>query len=70
MKNILIFIFTLLLTNCSLNKDSNYWNQQSNHKEFSNILEKNVDISTMSLKEYRVYIDEHTKKSKYPDISK
>ena len=28
------------------------------------------DITTMTPEEYEIYIDEHIKKSKYPDISK
>ncbi len=70
------FILSLLfiLSNCSLNKDSKYWTEdiekrKENEKELSKILKKSDDITTMTLEEYKIYIDDHTKKSKYPDIS-
>jgi len=70
------FILSLLfiLNNCSLNKDSKYWTEdvekrKENEKKLSKILKKTDDITTMTLEEYKIYIDDHTKKSKYPDIS-
>ena len=70
------FILSLLfiLTNCSLNKDSKYWTEDVEkrkeiEKKLSKILKKTDDITTMTLEEYKIYIDDHTKKSKYPDIS-
>ena len=38
-------------------------------KKLSTILKKTDDITAMTLEEYEIYIDDHTKKSKYPDIS-
>ena len=75
MKLTLILIIFLLLNNCSLNKDSKYWTEDvekrgENKKQLSEILKKSEDITTMTLKEYEIYIDDYTKKSKYPDISK
>ena len=74
MKLSLISIIFLLLNNCSLNKDSKYWTEDvekrdENKKQLSEILKKSEDITTMTLKEYEIYIDDYTKKSKYPDIS-
>tara|TARA_B100000927_G_scaffold259727_1_gene228875 strand:- start:270 stop:470 length:201 start_codon:yes stop_codon:yes gene_type:complete len=65
----------LLFYNCSLDRDSSYWNEDNiknkeNQKRLSQILEKTDDITKMTLKEYEIYIDDYTKKSKYPDISK
>ena len=34
------------------------------------ILKKSKDITLMTLDEYKLYIEDYTKKSKYPDISK
>ena len=71
----LIFILTLLLlNNCSLNQDSKYWTEdvekrKETKKKLSKILKKSDDITTMTLEEYEIYIDDYTKKSKYPDIS-
>ena len=75
MKFFLIFFFVLLLNNCSLNKDSKYWtedvdNRKNEQKKLSKILKKSVDITTLTLEEYEIYIDDYTKKSKYLDISK
>ena len=74
MKLILILFFTIFLNNCSLNKDSKYWTEDvskrnDSQKKISNILKKSDDITTMTSEEYDIYIDEYTKKSKYPDIS-
>ena len=70
------FILSLLfiLGNCSLNKDSKYWTEDEEkrietQKKLSKILKKTDDITTMTLEEYKIYIDDHIKKSKYPDIN-
>ena len=70
-----IIFFLLMLTNCSLNKDSQYWTEnsiesKSNQKKLNKILKKTDDITSMTLEEYEIYIDDYIKKSKYPDISK
>ena len=75
MRKFIIIFFSLILSNCSLNKDSQYWTENSiksktNQNELNEILKKSDDITSMTLKEYEIYIDDYTKKSKYPDISK
>ncbi|MDB3987071.1 hypothetical protein N9422_00660 [Candidatus Pelagibacter sp.] len=74
MRLILTLFLLLLLNNCSLNKDSKYWtedvvNKNENQKKLTNILKKSEDITTMTFEEYEIYIDDYTKKSKYPDIN-
>ena len=74
MKLVFIFFIILLLNNCSLNKDSKYWTEDvvkkgKDQKKLNEILKKSEDITTMTLQEYEIYIDEYTKKSKYPDIN-
>ena len=74
MRLILTLFLLLLLNNCSLNKDSKYWTEDvvkknENQKKLTNILKKSEDITTMTLQEYEIYIDDYTKKSKYPDIN-
>ena len=73
----LIFCLFLLLfiSNCSLNKVSKYWTEDTikkkdEQKNLSKILKKSKDITSMTLDEYKLYIEDYTKKSKYPDISK
>ncbi|MDA8691017.1 hypothetical protein N9L88_01870 [Candidatus Pelagibacter bacterium] len=74
MKLVFIFFIILFLTNCSLNKDSEYWTEDvfkksESHKKTSEVLKKSDDITNMSYDEYKIYIDDYTKKSKYPDIN-
>ena len=75
MKFIKIVIILIFLQSCSLNNDSKYWNEHNEkkiaeQKDLLEIIKKSDDITKMSLDEYKIYIDDHTKKSKYPDISK
>ena len=75
MRKFIIIIFSLMLVNCSLNNDSQYWTENSiknknDQKKLNKILKKSNDITSMTLEEYEIYIDDYTKKSKYPDISK
>ena len=74
MKFVFIFLIILLLNNCSLNKDSKYWTEDvvknsKNQKKISKVLKKSDDITNMTYDEYKIYIDDYTKKSKYPDIN-
>ena len=74
MKFTFILSLFFILSNCSLNKDSKFWTEdvekrKENEEKLSKILKKTDDITTMTLEEYKIYIDDHTKKSKYPDIS-
>ena len=75
MRKFIIIFFSLILANCSLNKDSKYWTEDvvkksKDQKKINQILKKAGDITSMTLEEYKIYIDDYTKKSKYPDISK
>ena len=75
MRVILSFFLLIFLNNCSLNKDSQYWTEDSikkkdEQKELLKILKKSKDLTLMTLEEYQIYIEDYTKKSKYPDISK
>ena len=73
---LIFYLFSLLfISNCSLNKDSQYWTEDTikkkeEQKNLSEILKKSKDITSMTLDEYKIYIEDYTKKSKYPDISK
>jgi hypothetical protein len=75
MRLIFFFFILLFISNCSLNKDSQYWTQdtikkKNEQKKLSKILKKSKDITSMTLDEYKLYIEDYTKKSNYPDISK
>ena len=74
MKFVFIFLSILLLNNCSLNKDSRYWTEDvvkisEDQKKLPEIIKKSEDITSMTFEEYENYIDDYTKKSKYPDIN-
>jgi hypothetical protein len=74
MKFVFIFLIILLLNNCSLNKDSKYWTEDvvkisEDQKKLPEITKKSEDITSMTFEEYEIYIDDYTKKSKYPDIN-
>jgi len=74
MKLAFVFFIFFILNNCSLNKDSKYWTEDvvkknEDQKKLSEVLKKSKDITNMSYDEYKIYIDDYTKKSKYPDIN-
>ena len=74
MKFIFIFFIILLLNNCSLNKDSKYWTgdivkTNEDKKKLYKPIKKSEDITSMTIEEYEIYIDDYTKKSKYPDLN-
>jgi hypothetical protein len=74
MKFVFIFLIILLLNNCSLNKDSKYWTDDvdkisEDQKKLPEVIKKSEDITSMTFEEYEIYIDDYTKKSKYPDIN-
>ena len=71
---IILFIF-IFLNNCSLNKDSRYWTEdvkkrKDDKKKLIDVLKKTHDTTTMTQVEYKIFIDDYTKKSQYPNISK
>jgi hypothetical protein len=74
MKLVFICFIISFLANCSLNKDSKYWTEDvvkksEDQKKLSVVLKKPEDITSMTFEEYEIYIDDYTKKSKYPDIN-
>ena len=74
MKFVFIFLIILLFNNCSLNKDSKYWTEDvdkisEDQKKLPELIKKSEDITSMTFEEYENYIDDYTKKSKYPDIN-
>ena len=74
MKLVLIFFIFFILNNCSLNKDSKYWTEDvvktsEDQKKLPEVIKKSEDITSMTFEEYEIYIDDYTKKSKFPDIN-
>ena len=74
-------IFFIFISGCSFSPttDSDYWTEGSVEKRIKKndykkkipeILKKSKDIRAMTLKEYEIYLDSYTNKSKYPNLSK
>jgi hypothetical protein len=74
MRLLIILLITLLLNNCSLNRNSKFWNENNEknislQKELVKIYDKSDNVMSMTIEEYNIYINDYNKKSKYPDIS-
>ena len=74
MRILVYFSLAIVISNCSLNRDSKYWTEDSIKKQVDNqklikIIEKSNDIRLMSVDEYKIYVDDYIKKSKFPDIN-
>ena len=65
----------LLLTSCSLSKDSAYWNEypikkSADDKKLSKILEKTADYKSMTFDEFNLFLKDYSNDAEYPDINK
>ena len=75
MRIIILLTFLLLLNNCSLNSDSEFWTENTTKKnvennKLSSILNKSNDFTSMSFDEYKIHVEDYLKSSNYPDINK
>ena len=75
MKRVNLILILIIFQSCSFNNDSAYWNEHNKkknneQKNLAKIIKKSKDITLMSVNEYKIYIDDYIKKSKYPNISK
>tara|TARA_B110000305_G_C18968486_1_gene416008 strand:- start:315 stop:539 length:225 start_codon:yes stop_codon:yes gene_type:complete len=64
----------LILTSCSLDKDSAYWNDNLikmpvENKKVSNIINKSSNLKLMTFEEFHQYLNVYSKKADYPDIN-
>ena len=71
---LILTLSIFLLNSCSLNTNSKFWKEgvvknKENQNKLSKILNKADDITSMTVEEYKIYIDDHTKKSKYPKLN-
>jgi hypothetical protein len=72
--NYLLLPLILILTSCSLNKNSNYWNQQPiknyiQDKDSSKILKKDSDFKKMTFEEFNLFLKDYSNNADYPDIN-
>ena len=64
----------LLLTSCSLSKDSAYWNEDplkksAEDKKLSKILKKTGDYKSMTFDEFNLFLKDYSNDAEYPDIN-
>ena len=64
----------LILSSCSLNKDSTYWNEDPmkksiEDKKLSKILEKTSDYKSMTFDEFNLFLKDYSNNAEYPDIN-
>jgi hypothetical protein len=67
------FFLLLILTACSFDKDSTYWNEDSikktiENKKLSKINIKNKDFKSMTFEEFTLFLEDYSNKSKFPNI--
>ena len=65
----------LILSSCSLNKDSTYWNEDpikksAEDKKLSKILKKTGDYKSMTFDEFDLFLKHYSANADYPDINK
>jgi len=64
----------LLLTSCSLSKDSAYLNEDpikksADDKKLSKILKKTGDYKSMTFDEFNLFLKDYSNNAEYPDIN-
>ena len=64
----------LILTSCSLNNNSTYWNEDplkksEENKKLSKISQKTFDFKTMTFEEFNIFLKNYSDKADYPDIN-
>ena len=67
------FILLLILSACSLDKNSTYWNEDPikkslENKNLSKILKKTGDYRNMSFDEFNLFLKSYSEREDYPDI--
>ena len=65
----------LILTACSLDKNSTYWTDDSVKKSFddknlSKILDKTKNFKQMTFEEFNLFLKDYSDNAEYPDINK
>ena len=70
----LILPLLLILTSCSLDKNSAYWNEDPIKKSFENeklskILNNTDDFKKMTFDEFNLFLKDYSENSDYPDIN-
>ena len=64
----------IILTSCSLDKNSSYWNENSNKKSSENnkpskVLNKTGYFKKMTFDEFNMFLKNYSDENDYPDIN-
>tara|TARA_B100000767_G_scaffold55514_1_gene51031 strand:- start:193 stop:417 length:225 start_codon:yes stop_codon:yes gene_type:complete len=64
----------LVLTSCSLDKNSTYWNEDSSKKsfkikKFTEAVKKNTNFKNMTFEEFNLFLESYSENTEYPDIT-
>ena len=67
--------FILIITACSLNKNSTYWNEDPikkslESKKLFKVLKKTTDFKKMTFDEFNILLIKYAETSTYPNIDK
>jgi len=70
----LLLSLIFILTACSLDKNSTYWNQDPikkslESKTLSKLLKKTSDFKTMTFDEFNLFLKDYADRADYPDIN-
>ena len=69
----LFLTLILVLTSCSLDKKSAYWNEDSinktiEDKKLSKIKKKTTSFESMTLNDFNLFLKDYADKTDYPDL--
>ena len=72
--NYFLLPLILILTSCSLDKNSNYWNEQPiknsiQDKDSSKVLKKDNNFKKMTFEEFNLFLKDYSNNADYPDIN-
>ena len=68
------FFLLLILSSCSLDKNSTYWKEDlikksSIEKKISKILIKTTNFKSLTFEEFNLFLKDYSDKTEYPDIN-
>ena len=70
----LLLPLIFVLTSCSLNNNSTYWNENLinesiKDKKLLNISKKKIDFKNMSFEEFNIFLKDYSDKAEFPDLN-
>ena len=70
----LLLPLIFVLTSCSLNSNSTYWNENLinesiKDKKLLNISKKKIDFKNMTFEEFNIFLKDYSDKAEFPDLN-